>query len=336
MSSLNKFGKEHKQNRLLYRELFFKANQGLKDQIYPIKNDIKCNECKQCCKIRYSNLSPSEIYELSLQEDVVSTEYIKLFIPYGAEEDFKYSSDAAIDILENNICAKNENSDYVDLILCKQNETVYFYKCRNSDNNENCNKSVLCDFPASIMTILPRDCNYRNWQKQALNKIKTEVSKDIYQKLQDIEEYRKTFSCNKTGCCCKLASSEFSYEELKAKALNGDNFASQFTSVFVPYDSVEQVRELFPEYIEFVDAHLDSDESVYFYHCPHVTKDNLCSRYEQRPQICRDFPNNPLSILPLSCGFRAWKDEVMVAAMLMHALIEIVEFNKEKIEKTLS
>ena len=49
---------------------------------------------------------------------------------------------------------------------------------------------------------------------------------------------------------------------------------------------------------------IDNNESgYYFYHCPRVTKDNRCPDYENRPQICRDFPDNPLAFLPLSCGF---------------------------------
>ncbi|MEI7475627.1 MAG: YkgJ family cysteine cluster protein [bacterium] len=332
MANSNTFGNEHKQNRLLYRELFFKANDGLKEQIYPLKDNVICAKCHQCCEIRYSTLSPADIYDLASQGDEVSLEYIKLFLPLGVKADFQYSKEVKVDININNLAAKEKNKEYTELLIEKHQEAVYFYGCRYTKNSENCQKSILCDFPSSIQTILPKDCSYRNWQKLALDKIKSDVSKDIYQKLQDIEKYRQTFTCKRTGCCCKLASSEFSYEELKEKAKKGDKFAIQFTSVFIPYKNIEEVRTLFPEYIDFVNEHLDSDEQVHFYHCPHVTDDNLCSRYEERPQICRDFPNNPLSILPLSCGYREWKDEVMVAAMFMHALIEIVEFQKEKID----
>jgi Fe-S-cluster containining protein len=154
-------------------------------------------------------------------------------------------------------------------------------------------------------------------------------------KLKEIDLYRSQFSCKKTGTCCKLASSEFSYEELKEKAQNGDNFASQFTSIFIPYKNIEEAKKVFPDYMEVVNDYMDSDEKIYFYHCPHITEDNLCSIYEDRPQICSDFPNNPLAILPPNCGFCEWKEEVIVATMLLHALIEICDFNIKKIEAAL-
>ena len=61
-------------------------------------------------------------------------------------------------------------------------------------------------------------------------------------------------------------------------------------------------------------------------------KDHRCKIYAKRPQICRDFPDNPLALLPSGCGYREWKDEVLVASMILHALIEILEFNIKKIE----
>lgn len=332
MTKTNTFGNEHKQNRLLYRELFFKANDGLKEQLYPLKDQMKCKKCGQCCSLRYSKLSPSAIFDLALQGDEVSVEYMKLFLPFGVDSDFEYGKDVNVDVNKNNLNSKLKNRNYTELLLAKHDEPLYFYTCRFSKDSENCGKSILCDFPNSIQIILPESCTFRDWQTVALEKIKTEITKDILQKLQNIETFRQTFECKKTGCCCKLASSEFSYEELKLKASKGDNFATQFTSIFIPYSSIDEIRALFPEYIDFVNEHLDSDEKVYFYHCPHVTEDNLCSRYEQRPNICKDFPNNPLSILPLSCGYKQWKDEVIVAAMFLHALVEIVEFQKDNIE----
>ena len=80
---------------------------------------------------------------------------------------------------------------------------------------------------------------------------------------------------------------------------------------------------------------LDSDEKIYFYHCPHITDDNVCTIYEKRPQICSDFPDNPLSILPPVCGFYEWKEEVMVASMTLHAMTYIYKFYLEKIEAVL-
>ena len=319
--------------------MFFKANEGFKEQINGLKVNSYCKNQKICCKVRYTGLSPAEIYSLKLEEDNISADYVRLFIPYGADDSFDYENNNQIDINLNNELAAKVNGSYVKSVLSKLPGPVYFYHCSCLDQNNKCiltgEKSVLCSFPSSVTTILPEECGYRDWQKQAVDKIKNEISRDILLKLEDIEKYRQTFKCQKTGTCCRLASSEFSYEELKHKAQNGDKFAQQFTSVFIPYGSIDEAREIYPDYIDIVEARLDADEGIYFYHCPHVSDENLCTIYENRPQICREFPNNPLAILPANCGFHEWKEEVLVASMLMHAVIEITEFNLQKIEMVL-
>lgn len=154
-----------------------------------------------------------------------------------------------------------------------------------------------------------------------------EVPKEIYEKWVKILEYRSNFSCVGCATCCKLACSEFSWEELKEKAKNGDNFATQFTSVFIPYKNEQEARKIYPEYFKLLEDKLEG-EKVYFYHCPKLTKENRCSDYENRPQICRDFPDNPLSLLPDACGYCSWKEEVEPVALMLHSMLEIVDFYK--------
>jgi Fe-S-cluster containining protein len=334
------FDLERKNDRVLYRELFFKANEDFKKQISRLKTNNYCHKCNNCCEIRYSNLSPTEIFELSQKEDQISSEFIKIFLPYGVEENFDYELLNTIDINKNHNLAQKINLDYVNAIISKVQEPVYFYFCKYHEENSSCmqvkNKNIHCsNFPSSVTTILPKVCGYRNWQEDALKKIRDEISREILIKIQEIKESRFSYDCKRTGSCCKFASSEFSYEELKEKAKNGDNFATQFTSVFIPYDNIEEIKEAFPEYIDLYSEYLNSEEKVYFYHCPHITDENLCSIYEFRPQICKDFPDNPLALLPPNCGYKAWKDDVHVASMLLHALIEILEFNMKKIELAL-
>ncbi len=157
-----------------------------------------------------------------------------------------------------------------------------------------------------------------------------DMPKDIYARWMKIVEYRKEFSCSGCGACCKLACSEFSPEQLQQKAQNNDNFAKQFTSVFVPYENEEEAREIYPEYFELLKEKAKG-EKTYFYHCPKVTEDNRCPDYENRPQVCRDFPDNPIGLLPKTCGYSKWKEEVEPTALMLHSLLEIVEFYKSKI-----
>lgn len=177
--------------------------------------------------------------------------------------------------------------------------------------------------------------------KEKLEKVKpedvskfldVEVLKKVCEKWTKILDYRKNFACNGCATCCKLACSEFSYTQLLEKAKNNDNFAKQFTSVFVPYEESEEPEKIYPEYFDLLKKELDN-EKVYFYHCPKLTSENRCSDYENRPEICKCFPDNPLSLLPKTCGYAKWKEEVEPTALMLHALVELVEFYKEKLEK---
>ena len=168
-----------------------------------------------------------------------------------------------------------------------------------------------------------------SWQTAVIDMFENDISKEIYRKWQEVLELRKNFDCKGCATCCNLACSEFSPEELKRRAQNGDKFATQFTSIFIPYDSKEEARKVYPQYIELLDDTIDED--VYFYHCPKLTDCKRCSDYNNRPQICRDFPDNPLCILPKSCGFYEWRQEVEPVAMMLHAMMEIIEYYKEKI-----
>lgn len=182
-----------------------------------------------------------------------------------------------------------------------------------------------------IFDEFPKGSEGRKWQAAVLDMFENDISKEIYRKFQEVLAYRETFKCSGCATCCNLACSEFSPEELKQKAENGDNFAKQFTSIFIPYESKEEARRVYPEYIQMLEDNKEDD--VYFYHCPKLTEDNRCSDYEHRPQICRDFPDNPLSILPDSCGYKKWKEEIEPVTLMLHSMLEIIQYYKENICK---
>ena len=202
--------------------------------------------------------------------------------------------------------------------------------------NNSCGKCTMnaCNIKAEplkeIFEEFPADCEYKTWQKKVLSLLNNDMPKNIYEKWMKTLDYRKDFKCIGCATCCKLACSEFSYDELKHKAANGDNFATQFISIFIPYNSKEEARAIYPEYFELLAEKME-DENVYFYHCPKLTDENRCSDYENRPQICRDFPDNPLSFLPKACGYSSWKEEVEPTSLMLHSMLEIIDFYKSKI-----
>ena len=168
------------------------------------------------------------------------------------------------------------------------------------------------------------------WQEKVLDMFENDISKEIYRKWQEVLSLRENYSCKGCATCCNLACSEYSYEELKKRAENGDNFAKQFVSVFIPYETREDAEKVYPEYLKLLSEHVEGD--VYFYHCPKLSECKRCSDYENRPKICRDFPDNPLDILPKSCGFYEWRQQVEPVVMMLHAMMEILEFYKRKLE----
>ena len=185
------------------------------------------------------------------------------------------------------------------------------------------------EIDGDIFDVFEEKSKGKKWQTDVLEMLEKDISKEIYRKWKEILDYRKEFSCNMCGTCCRLACSEFSYEELKLKAKNNDNFAKQFTGVFIPYNDKEQARKIYPEYIKLLED--NKEDEVYFYHCPKLNECSKCSDYENRPQICRDFPDNPLALLPKSCGYSKWKAEVEPIALMLHSMLEIVEYYRDKI-----
>ena len=185
------------------------------------------------------------------------------------------------------------------------------------------------DIEGEIFDTFEENSKGRLWQKSVLEMFENDISKEIYRKWKEILDYRKNFACTLCGTCCRLACSEFSYEDLKSKAQNGDNFAKQFTGIFVPYKDKKEAEKIYPEYIKLLKDNKEDD--VYFYYCPKLNECSKCSDYENRPQICRDFPDNPLALLPKSCGFSKWKEEVEPVALMLHSMLEIIEYYKNKI-----
>lgn len=309
---MNVIIRENEQNRKLFRELFFSAQKKLKSRFESLKKCFECKKCYKCCENRYIEISPEEIKKLALKENSW-----KKFVEF-----FELS---------------NIETDWTKNVKNRLNSPVWFYSCKYFKGQkctyEGKKESFCLENGINFEKVLPDDCAYINWQKAILQDIKEEIFKDILEKYQQINAYKENFSCNCSGTCCKFACSEFSYEELKEKASKGDNFAIQFTGIFKPYENQEKAREIYPEYVDMLEKKLGKDEKVWFYFCPYLDENNLCTRYETRPDICRDFPNNPLSILPPWCGYYGWKEEIEVLAMTLHALVNLSEFYKERLEK---
>ncbi|MFH0702750.1 MAG: hypothetical protein V2B14_04330 [bacterium] len=335
---MNNFNNEVEKHIFLYKNIYPKVTRKFEEQINDLKKISFCKKQKFCCKIQYSVLSPAEMFKL--KENDILAESMKLFKPYGADDDFDYETNNYINLKNNHNLALEANKKYVDLVLSKLEEPVYFYYCRYLKENNECvlaeKKSCLCNqHLISVDTLFPEECGFREWQKLAVDKIKNQIIPDILIKLDEIKDRKKNFECKKTGGCCRITYSEHSPEELKEKAENGDDRTADFLSIFVPYKNIEEARKEFPEYIDRVIFNQDKDEKIYFFYCQYITKDNTCSIYEKRPEMCKEFPNNPLIILQPNCGFNQWKEDIFEEWMELYILAEISGLYLQKIETLL-
>jgi Fe-S-cluster containining protein len=189
---------------------------------------------------------------------------------------------------------------------------------------KNCNiekKDVFTDYPVG--------CAYRDWQKQVLSFLEGEYKQRLKNTYKMIMDKKCEYECIKCANCCRLATSEYSYEQLKQRAMRGDKYSKDFVSVFVPYKSEEEAKLANPEYFKLLEDMMEN-QKVYYYYCPKLVG-NLCSDYENRPNICKDFPHNPLKLLPSTCSFNAWKNEIAKQSMLLKAKTDIINFYKAKL-----
>lgn len=198
---------------------------------------------------------------------------------------------------------------------------------------QNCEKISCCDINKnSPFQVFEENCKLKSWQENIVHALEVDLSKEILQKLKEIENDKALFTCNRCTICCKFATSEFDYNTLKEKAKKGDNFAKQFISIFQPYKDFNEAKKAYPDYVEMLEENLEDINKVYFYYCKKLNNDGLCSDYKNRLQICRDFPNNPLVLLPKCCGYKEWKEKHHFEALLAHATLEIIEFYIKKLK----
>lgn len=194
--------------------------------------------------------------------------------------------------------------------------------CTNKDCKIE-NKDIFSPYP-------PVGCKMREWQMQSITYLTGDYRNKLKAAYKAIMDKKSEYECSKCGACCKLAVSEYSYAQLKQRAMRGDKFSEDFVSVFIPYETEEEAKAVNPEYFDLLNRLVEEDK-IYYYHCPKLGSNNLCTVYEDRPNICKDFPHNPLKLLPSECSFNEWKNEVSHQAMLLKAKTDIISFYKEKL-----
>ncbi len=142
--------------------------------------------------------------------------------------------------------------------------------------------------------------------------------------------------CNKCGCCCLCASPSVPHNKLLENAANGEDFARDFFSIFVPYKNIEEAKKLYPEIIErslkaLSKTGSDTNEPV-FYKCSYHSKEKGCLIYEDRPELCRDFPGLPQVIVGKQCAFYDWTIECRKKYKELKSELEVLKKMKKELD----
>lgn len=208
--------------------------------------------------------------------------------------------------------------------------------------------------PETPLDMLHPGCGYQYWQKACLAWLEQEYGRKLVESSRQMQQARDAVSCHHCGVCCRFASSEFSYAELLEKADAGDEFARQFTSVFLPYADADAARKRFPELVDDIlkevrlqqqasgldksPANPSDQADVHFYHCPYIGEDNLCTLYgkPKRPDICQSYPDTPLTFIYKKCAWKPWKDTYHQKALKTHGAIEIALFYASRLRELFS
>jgi Fe-S-cluster containining protein len=113
--------------------------------------------------------------------------------------------------------------------------------------------------------------------------------------------------CDQSGECCRGAAQIKPWERLIQQAAQGNPTSRTFLNQYTPYTNYKAALEAAPA---AVDASLEialsrgeNPEDLVFYHCIYLEGRNQCQIYEDRPTLCRDFPESPFGAIPKCCGY---------------------------------
>lgn len=116
--------------------------------------------------------------------------------------------------------------------------------------------------------------------------------------------------CKKTGQCCRIVSPSVPTFELLKKAAEGDDYARDFFNIFIPYNSLKEAlsvnKKTVLRSLKSAEEQGFNKEDIIFYYCKYIGNDNRCLIHEDRPQLCRDYPDTPFLVFSESCAYNEW------------------------------
>lgn len=115
--------------------------------------------------------------------------------------------------------------------------------------------------------------------------------------------------CDQSGECCRGSAQLAPWKNLLAQAAKGDETARDFLNQYIPYPNQATAQTQAPDAVaaslKIAGERGDQLEDVVFYHCRYLKNRNQCQIYEDRPTLCREFPESPFGAIPACCGYAA-------------------------------
>lgn len=114
-------------------------------------------------------------------------------------------------------------------------------------------------------------------------------------------------ACDRSGECCRGAAQYAPWKNLLAMAGQGDDTARNFLNQYVPYLSIKDATQNAPHGVE-TSLQVAKDkgyaaEDLVFYHCRYLQGKSDCQIYEDRPTLCRTYPESPFGAIAKCCGY---------------------------------
>lgn len=121
--------------------------------------------------------------------------------------------------------------------------------------------------------------------------------------------------CGQCGLCCTVATPSSPSIELLRRAGQGDAYSRDFLNLFEPYESMDELNKKFPDFIQRAlnlaskSPKFKSSDQVVFFRCRFVGQNNTCKIYEDRPNLCREYPDTPFLLMHPGCSYESWSKE---------------------------
>lgn len=133
-------------------------------------------------------------------------------------------------------------------------------------------------------------------------------------------------ACDQSGECCRGAAQYQPWQTLMRQAAQEDVTARNFLNQYQPYQSPARAKSEAPYAVEaslqVIQDRKQNPKEVVFYHCIYLSGKNQCQIYEDRPALCRDFPESPFSAIPSCCGYANAQKECAQKATQLKAELE--------------